>query len=127
MTCSVCETCSEHCTNGDPIVCAASVLSYSLRGYGPKDERTAAAKRQLGQAIERVEAADAGSLCWGLRGAEAVLKLRSLRASGDLDAYWTFHEHAEHVRNHLDLYAAAPPPTVLPLKLVGRAHLSLVK
>jgi hypothetical protein len=64
---------------------------------------------------------------WGLRGAEAVLKLRSLRASGDFDAYWTFHESAEHVRNHLALYAAAPPPTVLPLKVAGRAHLRLVR
>jgi hypothetical protein len=70
---------------------------------------------------------DITGACWGLRGAEVVLKLRSLRASGDLDAYWAFHENAEHVRNHLDLYAAAPPPTVMPLKGVGRAHLSLVR
>lgn len=64
---------------------------------------------------------------WGLRGAEAVLKLRSLRASGDLDAYWTFHENAELRRNHLDLYAAAAPPTVSALKVVGRPHLRLVR
>ena len=70
---------------------------------------------------------DITGACWGLRGAEAVLKLRSFRASGDLDAYWAFHENAEHVRNHLDIYANAPPPTVMPLKLVGRAHLSLVR
>ena len=70
---------------------------------------------------------DITGACWGLRGAEAVLKLRSLRASADLDAYWAFHENAEHVRNHLDLYADAPPPTVLPLKLVGRGHLTLVR
>jgi len=70
---------------------------------------------------------DITGACWGLRGAEAVLKLRSLRASGDLDAYWTFRENAEHVRNHLDLYASAPPPTVMPLKLVGRGHLALVR
>ena len=70
---------------------------------------------------------DITGACWGLRGAEAVLKLRSLGASRDLEAYWAFHENAEHVRNHLDLYAAAPPPTVMPLKVVGRAHLSLVR
>lgn len=70
---------------------------------------------------------DITGACWGLRGAEAILKLRSLRASGDFDAYWTFHENAEHRRNHLDLYAAAPPPTVLPLKVVSRPHLRLVK
>lgn len=70
---------------------------------------------------------DITGACWGLRGAEAILKLRSLRASGDLDAYWAFHENVEHVRNHLDLYAAAPPPTVMPLNVVGRAHLKLVR
>jgi hypothetical protein len=35
---------------------------------------------------------DITGACWGLRGAEAVLKLRALRSSGDFDAYWTFHK-----------------------------------
>jgi len=52
--------------------------------------------------------------CWGLLGAEAVLKLRALRSSGDFDAYWTFHEEAEWTRNHLTLYRGAPPSTNLP-------------
>lgn len=42
---------------------------------------------------------------WGLPGAEAVLKLRSLRASGDFDEYWTFHQRCELERNHLRNYA----------------------
>ena len=33
-----------------------------------------------------------------------MLKLRSLRASGDLEAYWAFHERRELQRNHLDRY-----------------------
>jgi hypothetical protein len=70
---------------------------------------------------------DITGACWGLRGAEAVLKLRSFRASGDLDAYCAFRENAEYVPNHLDLFAAAPPSTVMPLKVVGRAHLRLVR
>ena len=37
---------------------------------------------------------------WRLAGAEAVLKLRALRASGDFDAYWDFHEAREYERNH---------------------------
>jgi hypothetical protein len=37
---------------------------------------------------------------WGLEGAEAVLKLRSLRVSGHWDAYWAFHLHREHLRNY---------------------------
>jgi len=41
-------------------------------------------------------------------------------------AIWRFHENAEYVRNHLDLYAAAPPTTVMPLKLVAHRHLSLI-
>lgn len=37
---------------------------------------------------------------WGLAGAEAVLKLRALIASGDLDDYWRFHLRREHERIH---------------------------
>ena len=48
---------------------------------------------------------------WRLVGAEAVLKLRALRASGDFDAYWDFHEAREYERNHAQRYAdgIAPP------------------
>jgi hypothetical protein len=63
---------------------------------------------------------------WSLAGAEAVLKLRSLRSSGDLDEYWTFHEGADYVRNHADRFKAAPPATVLPLNLSRRGHLHAV-
>lgn len=70
---------------------------------------------------------DITGACWGLEGAEAVLKLRSLRSSGDLDAYWTFHERAELRRNHLDIYQGEPPATTLPLKRSGRRHLNLVR
>ena len=37
---------------------------------------------------------------WGLAGAEAVLRLRALRASDDFDAYWEFHEQQEYERHH---------------------------
>ena len=37
---------------------------------------------------------------WGLEGAEAILKLRALIASGDFDAYWRFHLRREHERIH---------------------------
>ena len=42
---------------------------------------------------------------WRLKGAEAVIKLRSLKASKDFDKYWEFHEYKEHYRNHLSRYA----------------------
>ncbi len=41
---------------------------------------------------------------WGLRTAEAVLKLRSLRSSGDLKDYWKFHKQQEWKRNHAAQY-----------------------
>ncbi|MGH9439773.1 MAG: ISKra4 family transposase, partial [Terriglobia bacterium] len=37
---------------------------------------------------------------WSLHGAEAVLKLRSLKSSHDLDVYWSYHKEREHQRNH---------------------------
>lgn len=43
---------------------------------------------------------------WSLQGAEAVLRLRALRSSGDFDAYWSFHEAQEFRRNHAANYAA---------------------
>ena len=41
---------------------------------------------------------------WGLEGAEAILKLRALIASGDFDAYWRFHLRREHERIHRARY-----------------------
>jgi hypothetical protein len=41
---------------------------------------------------------------WGLAGAQAILWLRALRASGDHDAYWDWHLQQEHQRNHLSRY-----------------------
>jgi hypothetical protein len=46
---------------------------------------------------------------WGLDQAEAILKLRSLKVSGDLEAYWVFHFRREHERN----YPSAPIPELL--------------
>lgn len=47
---------------------------------------------------------------WSLKGAEAIVKLRSLRSSGDFEKYWEFHETQEYERNHQSLYA---DPSVL--------------
>jgi hypothetical protein len=40
---------------------------------------------------------------WGLEGAQAMLWLRAICASGDTDTYWTWHIQQEHQRNHLSL------------------------
>ena len=41
---------------------------------------------------------------WSLDGADAVLRLRALRSSGDFAPYWEFHLLQEHQRNHLSRY-----------------------
>jgi hypothetical protein len=53
---------------------------------------------------------------WSLKGAEAVLRLRALRSSGDFDDYWEFHEIREYERNHAALYAGQEVPAVIPPK-----------
>ena len=59
---------------------------------------------------------------WGLAGAEAVLRLRALKASGDFDAYWHFHTATEHRANHASRYADAKVPEPIP-----RPRLRVVK
>lgn len=46
---------------------------------------------------------------WSLEGAEAVLRLRSLKVSGDWNDYWRFHLHLELQRHHLPLYQGGIP------------------
>jgi|GEM_PF-1850669 len=61
---------------------------------------------------------------WSLSGAEAVLRLRALRTSGDFDDYWQFHVAQEHERTHASRYADGDVSNPLP---VSRSHLTLVK
>ena len=64
----------------------------------------------------------------GLEGAEAVLRLRALRASGDFEAHWRFHEAREYERNHASRYAANDPPaSQCPFTNPRRRHLCLVE
>jgi hypothetical protein len=41
---------------------------------------------------------------WGLNGAEAILKLRTLAGNGDFAAYWTYHMEQERLRVHNTRY-----------------------
>lgn len=61
---------------------------------------------------------------WSLTGAEAVLRLRALRASGDFDAYWQFHLERDKERNHASRYEDAKIPDPLPPR---KARLRRVK
>jgi hypothetical protein len=50
---------------------------------------------------------------WSLPGAQSVLWMRAIHASGDTAAYWDFHIRAQHQRNHLSKYQ--DPAAVLAL------------
>ena len=50
---------------------------------------------------------------WSLTGAEAILRLRALRSSGDFDEYWAFHEAQEKLRNHAARYKDGIIPEVV--------------
>ena len=47
---------------------------------------------------------------WSLEGAEAMLKLRAVRANGDWEAYWQHHLAAERERVHASRYAGGVIP-----------------
>lgn len=51
---------------------------------------------------------------WSLTGAEAILRLRAIRASRDFEEYWAFHLRQEEQRNHASRYAGGEPPNPLP-------------
>jgi hypothetical protein len=61
---------------------------------------------------------------WSLTGAEAILRLRALKTSGDFDDYWQFHLAQEHDRVHRSRYAEGEVPNPLPRE---RPRLRLVK
>ncbi len=48
---------------------------------------------------------------WSIDGAEAVLKLRAVRANDDFDDYWKFHLNKERHRNHETRYSQQTIPT----------------
>jgi hypothetical protein len=45
---------------------------------------------------------------WRLQRAEAILKLRSLKSSGDSEAYWDFYKEQSLKRNHASRYDSFP-------------------
>jgi hypothetical protein len=61
---------------------------------------------------------------WSASGAEAVLRLRALRASRDFEDYWQFHLAKEHERTHQSRDADGALPNPVPDR---RPHLRLVK
>ncbi len=64
---------------------------------------------------------------WSLESAEAVLRLRALRASGDFDEYWQFHLQREYERQHASKYADRIVPELRSNRIANGSHLRLVK
>jgi hypothetical protein len=72
---------------------------------------------------------DLSGATWTIERAEAILRLRALRSSGDFTEYWAFHEEQELSRNHLSRFdqgAIPPPPSSQPSRSHPR-HLQVVK
>jgi hypothetical protein len=94
--------------------CAAYLLKY--KHYMRYDEYLAAGFPIATGVIEGAcrylvkDRMDLTGARWGLKGAEAVLRLRALHASGDFDAYWEYHQKQEHLRNHLQRYQGNEAP-----------------
>lgn len=62
---------------------------------------------------------DRGGARWTIPGAEAVLRLRALRVTGDFDAYWELHLREELRRNHAARFAnGSLPDPMQPLKRI---------
>jgi hypothetical protein len=99
-------------------VCADYLLKYSR--YLRYDEYLAAGLPIASGVIEGAcrhlikDRMDLTGARWSLQGAEAVLRLRALRSSGDFEEYWRFHEKQEFERNHRSRYANGEPPSPKP-------------
>jgi hypothetical protein len=110
--------------------CAAYLIKY--RPYLRYDEYLAAGYPISTGVIEGTcrhlinDRLDITGAHWGLAGAEAILRLRSLRASGDFDDYWVHHESAEWLRNHSAAYSGGNPPKTVQLNPRRGSHLHVV-
>jgi len=111
--------------------CAAYLLKY--RPYLHYDQYLAAGLPIASGVIEgacrylvkdRMEKTGAR---WSLKSAEAVLRLRALRASGDFDEYWQFHLQKEYERQYVGRYADGKVPALWPNRIANGSHLRLVK
>jgi len=80
--------------------------TFSRHGHRPKTHvtnpfRRAPSHRSHPALLKRMDITGAR---WGLEGAEAILKLRAVIATGDFEDYWRFHLRQEHKRIHGAIY-----------------------
>jgi len=113
------DTCATYLHNKAPYL---QYDQYLARGYPIATGVIEGACRHLVK--DRMEITGAK---WRLPGAEAVLRLRALRASNDFEEYWKFHEDREYRRNHQDLYADGVVPPTTHKTPARRGHLKVIK
>jgi hypothetical protein len=90
------DTCSDYLLNKAPYLCYDD---YLCKGFPIATGVIEGACRHLIK--DRMDLTGAR---WSLAGAEAILRLRSLKSSGDFSDYWRFHEEQEFLRNHKSKY-----------------------
>ena len=83
--------------------------TFSRHGQRPKTHvtnpfRRAPSHRSHPALLKRMDITGAR---WGIDGAQAILQLRAITASGNLDDYWNYHIAREHQRNHPHSYTLA--------------------
>jgi hypothetical protein len=103
------DTCSDYLLNKGPYL---KYNEYLAKGYPIASGIIEGACRHLIK--DRMDITGAR---WRIKSAEAVLRLRSLKASGDFKDYWAFHEEQEFIRNHKSKYKN-PSAIDLQLKIV---------
>ena len=91
------DRCADYLTNKAPYLKCATALQ---RGWPIATGVIEGACRHLVK--DRMDVTGAR---WGLDGAEAVLRLRTLVVNGDFNDYWRFHLSCEQDRVHLVRYA----------------------
>ncbi len=91
------------------------MLASRLSGvYGQlvrKTGRSGGSGRPLGERPVGGVATRSGAR-WGLAGAEAILKLRAIKANGDFDAHWRYHLAQERHHVHEARYLNHATPSV---------------
>ena len=76
--------------------------TFSRHGQRPKTHVTnpSGGRLRIGHTPALLKRMDITGARWGLEGAEAILKLRAVIATGDFEDYWRFHLRREHERIH---------------------------
>ncbi len=104
------DTCARYLVNHAPYL---AYHEYLQKGYPIATGVIEGACRYLVK--DRMEITGAR---WSLKGAEAVLKVREIKVSGDFDEYWEFYERQQYKKNYEILYQN---PSILRPKSVSKS------